>query len=158
MRIERAMGADLLERVEFLRLHANRRLNGTHKSDLGQFMTPAPVARLMASMLEGGREEIRLLDAGAGVGSLFVAALAELLGRKASPRRIAVTAFEIDPHLASYLPDSLALCRCACEENGITFTGQVVQADFLASVADQFSGALFSEGTSPRFNCAILNP
>jgi len=152
------MGADLLDSVEFLRLDANRRLNGTRKSDLGQFMTPAPVARLMASLLEGGHDEIRLLDAGAGVGSLFVAAVAELLGRKTAPRRIAVTAFEIDPHLASYLPESLALCRSACELSDIPFEGQVVEGDFLADVADRFSGALFTNGTSPRFNCAILNP
>jgi len=77
------MGADLLERVELLQLDANRGLVGKRRADLGQFMTPAPVARFMAAMLEGDHEEIRLLDAGAGVGSLFAAAVAELLGRKA---------------------------------------------------------------------------
>ena len=73
------MDADLLEKVDFLRLDANRGLEGNRKADLGQFMTPAPVAKLMASLLEGSHAEVRLIDAGAGVGSLSAAAVAWLL-------------------------------------------------------------------------------
>jgi adenine-specific DNA-methyltransferase len=152
------MSADFLERVDFLRLDAGRRLEEKRKSDLGQFMTPAPVARLMAGMLEGGQDEIRLLDAGAGVGSLFAAAVAELATRKRKPRLIAVTAFEVDPHLASYLPDTIALCRSVCDETGIRFKGEVIETDFLAAAAEQLSGGLFAGNGTHRFNCAILNP
>jgi adenine-specific DNA-methyltransferase len=152
------MGADLLERIEFFRLDANRGLEEKRKVALGQFMTPAPVARFMASMLEGGQDELHLLDAGAGVGSLFAAAVAELVGRAVKPRLIAVTAFEIDAHLAAYLPDTLALCRLECEQAGVCFEGQIVQADFLASAANQLSNGLFSATKRQRFNCAILNP
>ena len=73
--------AGLLDRVDFLRLDANRGL-GDRKSELGQFMSPAPVARLMASMLTGEQEHIRILDAGAGVGSLFTAAVAKCCQRQ----------------------------------------------------------------------------
>ena len=55
------MDANLLEKVDCLRLDANRGLEGNRKADLGQFMTPAPVAQLMASLLEGSHPEVRLI-------------------------------------------------------------------------------------------------
>ena len=45
-----------------------------YKADLGQFLTPATVARFMASMFPpSNKQTCRLLDAGAGVGSLSCA-------------------------------------------------------------------------------------
>ena len=44
------------------------------KSELGQFMTPSVIATFMAGMFDSMRnKEIRLLDAGAGIGSLTAA-------------------------------------------------------------------------------------
>ena len=44
------------------------------KAQLGQFMTPATIAVFMASLFSPlNRPEIRLLDPGAGVGSLTAA-------------------------------------------------------------------------------------
>lgn len=39
------------------------------RHELGQFLTPHPVAEFMASLFEVHRGEVRLLDAGAGAGS-----------------------------------------------------------------------------------------
>lgn len=39
--------------------------------ELGQFLTPNPVAEFMASLFEIHRSEVHLLDAGAGAGDLF---------------------------------------------------------------------------------------
>ncbi len=145
---------DLLERVDFLRLDANRGLK--RKAEFGQFMTPAPVARLMASMFNGGGN-IRLLDAGAGIGSLFSASVFDFCGRKEKPPSISVVAHEIDQHIAAYLPDTIALCEGACRLAGIRFDAEVVGGDFLAFAADALGGGLFS-GEARRFTHAILNP
>src|SRR5438094_797520 len=136
------MAADLVERVDFFRLAANRGLEGKHKAALGQFTTPAPIARLMASLLRGSQEEVRLLDAGAGVGSLFAAALAELCCRTNKPRRITVTCYEIDPHFACYLSETMQLCRATCERAGIRFAGEIVRGDFLAAAAERLTAGL----------------
>ena len=48
------------------------------------------------------------------------------------PRAIHVTAYEIDPKLADYLPDTFRACRAACQRAGIRFTSELVRADFLA--------------------------
>lgn len=149
---------DLLERVDFLRLDAGRHLQEGRKADLGQFLTPAPVARLMASMLTCPQPEIRILDAGAGVGSLFAAAAAELCRRPLRPRSIHVTAFEIDPKLAGYIPETFRLCQAECEPSGVCFTGELLQADFLAGVAERLAGNFFEEPATERFSCALLNP
>jgi adenine-specific DNA-methyltransferase len=150
------MEADVLERVEFLRLDANRGLNGKRKSALGQFMTPAPVSRLMASLLKG-RDEIRLLDAGAGVGSLFASVVAEMAARDVRPKAIGVTAYEIDRHLAAYLPETISLCHSTCEAAGIRFVADIIELDFMADAAEQLAEGLFP-GTAKLFNAAILNP
>ena len=55
----------LVERADFYRLDANRKLNQKTKSAMGQFMTPAPVCRFMASLFQQPNKDIvRLLDAG----------------------------------------------------------------------------------------------
>ena len=41
--------------------------------ELGQFLTPNPVAEFMASLFEIHRTEVHLLDAGAGAGALSAA-------------------------------------------------------------------------------------
>ena len=40
---------------------------------MGQFFTPAPTARFMADLSEVSGEDVRLLDPGAGLGSLSAA-------------------------------------------------------------------------------------
>lgn len=57
--------------LENRRLRATRGLDRKHRSAFGQFFTPAPVARYMASLLQFSEsDEIRLLDPRAGIGSL----------------------------------------------------------------------------------------
>ena len=46
--------------------------------ELGQFLTPNPVAEFMASLFDIPRSEVHLLDAGAGAGALSAA----LVGRR----------------------------------------------------------------------------
>ena len=63
----------LIERIDLLRLDATRRLNSVQQAEMGQFLTPAPTAYLLASMFDISGSAIRLLDPGAGIGSLLAA-------------------------------------------------------------------------------------
>jgi adenine-specific DNA-methyltransferase len=149
---------DLLGWVDLLRLDASRKLDNGRKAALGQFLTPAPVARLMASLLKETRKPVHLLDPGAGVGTLFAAAVAEFCRREVRPPAVHVTAYEIDPKLAEYLPDTFRACEAACQRAGIRFTAERVQADFLACAADLLAEDLFAASAGARFTCALLNP
>lgn len=107
---------DLTARVDARRLSTNSRLDPETKSAYGQFMTPRPVAQFMASLF--GDQEIaavRLLDAGAGVGSLSAAFVEEFCHRKSRTPSIAATAYELDPVMAAALQATFADCaRTLC--------------------------------------------
>jgi adenine-specific DNA-methyltransferase len=152
--------ADLLEHVDFLRLDVRRKQEKERQAELGQFLTPAPVARLLVSMIKCQSPTIHILDAGAGVGSLFAACVANLCSRDTPPEQISVTAYEIDETLIDYLHETIRLCQLSCERVGITFEGKVLQRDFIADGVELLQeGTLFSsEHEKPKFNCAILNP
>jgi adenine-specific DNA-methyltransferase len=150
--------ATLSEQVDILRLSANRKLKESHKAAMGQFLTPMPIAQFMASLFQFQTPTVHILDAGAGVGSLFAACVAELCHRQNKPKQIQITAYEIDESLAEYLSETLLLCEIECQKAGIQFSGEIRQTDFIKSSVEQLAGGLFSEGTETTFNCAILNP
>ena len=148
---------ELVERADFFRVDATRRIDPIRRSTLGQFLTPPPVARLMASMFQRQRQHIGLLDAGAGVGVLTAAFIEEMACWENRPVAISVTAYEIDPLLIEYLTETLALCRFECEKAGIKFQAEILCDDFIESAVNQLNATLFSPAAS-KFNCAILNP
>ena len=66
------------------------------KQELGQFLTPETIGSFMASLFEAHPAEIRLLDAGAGDGALTAAFVKRMCGSRLLPKRISVTAYELD--------------------------------------------------------------
>lgn len=148
----------LLRDVDKVRRAASSELDQGRRSELGQFMTPAPIARFMASLFLGQKGEVRLLDAGAGVGSLTAAFVEEMCSRKQRPAAITVRAFEIDPLLLIRLRETLSACRSMCQAHGIAFEADVRSEDFVKAGAGMLVGSLFATAASQRFDCAILNP
>ena len=147
----------LVERADFFRVDATRKLDPIRRTTLGQFLTPRPIARLMASMFKKRREHIRLLDAGAGVGVLTAAFIEEISHGKNKPASVSVTVYEIDPLLTEYLTETLAMCRVECEKAGIEFHAEILREDFIESAVNQLNATLFTP-TASKFNCTILNP
>ena len=147
---------ELLRRVEELRIEATRRLSPACRAELGQFLTPAPIARFMASMCEARRASPRVLDAGAGVGSLTAAVVAEVATREHRPIKISVSAYELDGMLVEYLRQTMNLCQKLCTQIGIQFESEIKPMDFIHSAASALGAPLFEE--SGQFDLAILNP
>ena len=108
--------APLLEQIELLRLEATGRLDPVRRIELGQFLTPAPLAQLMSAMLPPPPTHVRLLDAGAGVGSLLAAGVEALAQAVHPPERIEITAYELDPLLHPCLSVTLKACKQFCDE------------------------------------------
>ncbi len=146
-----------VERADFFRLDATRKLDPSRRTTLGQFLTPAAVARLMASMFKKRREHINLLDAGAGAGVLTAAFIEGMSRWKNKPSSVSVTAYEIDPLLSEYLTETLELCRVECEKAHIKFHAEIVSEDFIQSAVNQLNATLFTPEAS-KFNYTILNP
>lgn len=150
--------AALLTAVETTRQQVSRRLDSQRRTLIGQYLTPISVATFMSRMVECRKPIVRILDPGAGTGSLSAALVAEMCGRPVPPEVIHLTAYEIDPILIGYLRVTLDLCRKLCNEIGISFEARIVNSDFLEVGASTLAGNLFTAPEHQRFDCAILNP
>jgi adenine-specific DNA-methyltransferase len=145
------------DQTDLVRLKASEALGGPRRADLGQFMTPAPVAAMMAEMLALAGPSVRLLDAGAGVGSLTAAALDVCLRRTARPDAVHVDAWELDSGLAVHLAETLRLATQRAQSQGVSVTSTLYAGDFIEAAVARLDGALFQRG-APRYDAAILNP
>src|SRR5947207_15932512 len=94
---------DTMNQVDFLQNVIREDLGNENKSAFGQVFTPYPIAELMSSMFTCQAPTVRILDAGAGVGSLFTAAVTALCEKDNPPQRIMVTAYEIDDTFIEHL-------------------------------------------------------
>jgi adenine-specific DNA-methyltransferase len=124
---------------------------------MGQFFTSPSIARFMASLFGDSPPEIRLLDAGAGVGTLTAAFVEELCQRDARPHTISAIAYEPEPLLAEYLHATLVECQEQCHECSVEFVGRVLEQDFILAGVEMLRGGLFPVERY-SFNRAILNP
>jgi adenine-specific DNA-methyltransferase len=149
--------AGLTERVDLYRVDACRNLDSEQRSKMGQFFTLPSVARFMASLFGNSLQEIRLLDAGAGVGSLTAAFVEEVCQHDTRPRIISVIAYELEPLLVEYLHSTLVECQEICQEYGVEFIGRVLEEDFIDAGVEMLRGGLFPVERY-AFNRAILNP
>ncbi len=129
-----------LSAVDELRLEANKLLNPARKSELGQFMTPSGIAHFMAGLFGTAQYPVRLLDAGAGVGSLTSAFI-----DKQEHLPVEVDAWEIDPTLRRYLANMLA------EYSDVR--ASVHAGDFIEEAVLNLA-----VGQGRRYTHAILNP
>src|SRR5579884_2654060 len=82
--------------ADLYRVEGSKRLDPASRSALGQFLTSSDVARFMAAVFEKITGDVRLLDAGAGVGSLVAATVDEACERPYPPSRIEAVGFELD--------------------------------------------------------------
>lgn len=140
--------------VEELRIEANQLLEPARKSELGQFMTPARIAQFMAFLFYPNQfEQVRLLDAGAGVGTLTAAFLERCLAREIETKAIDVTAYEIDEVLRPYLERLLRNYKERVSVAGIEFDANLLACDFIEDAIDRI---MFWNVQS--FTHAILNP
>jgi adenine-specific DNA-methyltransferase len=124
-----------------------------HKSDMGQFMTPSVIANFMAGMfgpLAG--KEVRLLDAGAGIGSLTAAFAKRAAGE--GIKSLQCEAWELDPWLHEPLAQTLGGCKFLVSNAGGQFTSEILGDDFILAFADFF----FGRSKMARPTHAILNP
>ncbi len=155
--IEHIQHDNLLERVDFLRLEASQKL-APNRAEKGQFFTPQGIARFMAGMFTQRPRILNILDAGAGVGSLSAALVAEACSWEAKPARIRVTAYEVEPLLIDYLHSTLGYCCQVCQQENIEFDYEIIPDDFIkASIDTLSSGTLFAP-LHKSFNAVIINP
>jgi adenine-specific DNA-methyltransferase len=85
--------------LDVTRREVSKTLDPDRRSEFGQFMTPNSIASFMSSLFTYNRN-IKLLDPGAGIGSLTSAFLESSLKYNST---VHVEAWEIDSSLIPYL-------------------------------------------------------
>ena len=130
--------------IDVLQLEANKQLNPIRKSELGQYMTSSSIAHFMAKLFTPSQSSIKLLDAGAGVGSLTSAFL-----DNCSNLPVEVDAWEIDTTLQTYLANTFSSCRAKHPKIKTN-----IHTNYFIEEAVQN----LVSGKGKRFTRAILNP
>jgi adenine-specific DNA-methyltransferase len=144
--------AQLLEDVEQRRQTVSHELSAKHRASLGQFFTPRATASFLAELFDlPERGSFRLLDPGAGVGSLSAAVVARIIQERPE-LELHVTAFEVDECLIPHLAASLDECIAAAAEHGVSVAHEVRHASFV----EYATGWLFEQ--PQRFDAVIANP
>ncbi|MEY3759453.1 MAG: hypothetical protein RIR39_944 [Pseudomonadota bacterium] len=139
----------MIAAVEQTRLKVSKNTEAKRKSQLGQFLTPARIARFMASLFVSKEGfECRLLDAGAGIGSLSSAFLERCIEGDLRFKTVQVTAFELDTLIHKALNDTLSGYK-----NRLPIDYEIVGDDFIEQAVNRIQ---FDFGNG--FTHAILNP
>lgn len=138
--------------VEQTRLHVSKRTEPKKKSQFGQFLTPAKTAVFLASLFPDATGNCRLLDAGAGIGSLSNAFLERWKSGGFHFQRVDLDAFEIDNSLHLYLKKTLEKYS-----NYSDFSAEIRGSDFIHAAVESLSGDSYAEAPA-QYTHAILNP
>src|SRR5271154_946488 len=89
---------------------ACKALEAGYRAIRGQYFTPRNTAAFLAGMFETKNDDLRLLDAGAGVGALSAAFVEEMLGRSKKPRSMHLTVWEAETTFIEKLQTVLQRC------------------------------------------------
>ncbi len=152
-------GGALAEAVDLSRILVSRKLDPDRRAALGQYMTPISVARFMASLFTKKRGDLRVLDPGAGIGSLTVALTEQLIRSAARARTVEFVCFEIDSLLSRRLRAALRRAETQFASAGISMISRTINEDFILEHADARGTGLFADHCADDgFTHAILNP
>ena len=104
------------------------------RKERGQVFTPPSVCRFMAGLLTRIPDRCRVLDAGAGVGSLAAAVCERVLTLR-SPRQVEIVLYETDGTLLPLLEENMRHCREALNTAGHELRYMIHGQDFILSFA-----------------------
>jgi len=139
----------------------DRQTSTASRKEKGQYFTPPQVCRFMAGLFsKPTRDRYRLLDPGAGVGSL-TAAVCERMSESPAPLAVEAVLFENDKKVVPYLQRTMNRCRTEMEKAGHLLTVTLHESDFILDAAASMQGkrGLFQEEIDVgEIDCVIMNP
>jgi len=136
----------------------------THKKVNGQFFTPTPIARLLASFCDLSKTRIRILDPGCGTAILSCALVEHLIESKNGIEIIDLMAYETDLELIPHSEKALDYLKEWLFNKGIQFNFTLYSTDFVLENATVLKenrlASLFEEAkrVDKNFDIIISNP
>lgn len=141
-----------LDRIEFRRQSLGESFDAGRRASLGQFFTPARAANLIANMVVlPDHGTLRILDPGAGIGSLSAALVARIVEERPM-LDVSICAVEVDAFLTPYLEETLQECREIAAAAGVQLATEIVSNDLVA-LATGWTREFFD-----KFDVVLMNP
>jgi len=126
-----------------------------HKRKYGQFFTPLPIARYMASLVQTRRTKLRILDPGCGTAVLSCSLAEALVNSNSQIREIELEAYETDNTLIPLTQRSLNYLKKWLGLRGIAFTFLLHGSDFVLSNASTLEN---QNQSTAKYDLIISNP
>lgn len=142
----------MLREAEQRRISVSQSLDQETRAVRGQFFTPEVVAHLLAELVHP-RNHLRVLDPGAGVGSLTASLAARLLSLP--DNTLHVVTFEVDPALEAPLRRTLT-SLADVSDGRLTFEQR--SEDFVEWAVRQVQPDLLVETPESLFDLVLMNP
>ncbi|MBL8818219.1 MAG: Eco57I restriction-modification methylase domain-containing protein [Planctomyces sp.] len=141
----------LAEYAALQQIRFESRSTAEERRTFGHFGTSPKIAHFMAGMFEEtDQNRIRILDAGAGVGTL-TAAVCDRVCQFEGPRHLECELWESNPRLVEFLNNTLTECRrILSDESPHQLSYSIHNSDFLLDER--------SSSQPANFQLAILNP
>ena len=154
------MSTSEVDVAEFARFASLAQRDQMGSSLPGQFFTPGPVGRFMASMFMNMRGDLSVLDPGAGVGSLTAAFCERLTASDSGATRVAFTCVELEQSFIPQLSELVDSCVRRSQRAGLQAEGFIDHSDFLETSANILSSPMVGGERMPygSFTHVIMNP
>lgn len=147
-----------------LGIYYTQQVTTTHKKVNGQFFTPTPIARLLASFCDLSKTRIKILDPGCGTTILSCALIEHLAESQNVIEIIDLVAYETDLELIPYSEKALDYLKEWLLNKGIQFNFTLHSTDFVLENATVLKEnrlpSLFEETkiVDKNFDIIISNP
>lgn len=134
-----------------------------HRKNGGHYLTPADVARFIASHCSFSKSHMRVLDPGSGTGILS-AAVCEAASHNKTVKSLHVDAYEIEESLAGLTRLVLAFAQDWLDRRGVAVTFNVTHGDFLLEHATALGAQsennswVGNGGSAPGYDLVVSNP
>ena len=147
-----------------LGIYYTQQVTTKHKKINGQFFTPTPIARLLASFCDLSKTRIRILDPGCGTAILSCALIEHLVEVQNEIEHIDLVAYETDFELIPFSQKALDYLKEWLLNRGIQFNYVLLQSDFVLDNASVLRENKFpdlfeeTKKVNEDFDIIISNP
>ena len=120
-----------------------------HKETFGQYFTPYPIAKFMSSLFPATDKKIKLLDPGAGIGTLTCSFMERIVNEKWDTPEIHVSAYDIDKDVYNTLYENIASSSSAFKKSDY----EIFSENFLEKTSFEYTWKI-----NETYTHVIMNP
>lgn len=139
----------LAEALEKERLSHAVETSLKHKETFGQYFTPYSIAKFMSSLFPATDKKIKLLDPGAGIGTLSCSFMERILSEKWNIPDIHISAYDIDKDVYNTLNKNIASSTAAFKKSDY----KIFSEDFLEKTSFEYTWKI-----NETYTHVIMNP